>query len=598
MKRRFLYGLLGLVMVTALVLWGCVSSMAVAPAKVLAPSEDPAPSASKPFGKDKVSYEKPRPPHVNEVIFVSGTNYEMGYHYGYQVAEQIRVCMDESWMKAIQKAGSYDEAILRLQAFQYYIKEYTPELIDEMIGIAHGATVAGFETCYADILVINCEPNFGNVTGETPRPSPLDELPPKEYQKKYKTKGWEGRTRKYSSLSVPDYSNAVLSVGYELNDEACSNWAVWGDATTDGKLLCGDSVDGGVFRQFTYIGFPEEGYAFIAHVDRYGEICLVPMMNNKGLWSSAAYLGTPRDIDTGYGIPVNMAARHLVQFHDNAEDAKDELLNWDIPGGRGGNRILADTDGNAYIFELTAVLRTYREAGDFGETDWVAGANTFVIPENCELYDPPIKPFVDDWRIRQLWGFFGQYVGDVDLEFLKMMYRYQNPDGRITIGRRVNEVVILARPHDGDRGKWYEWNGTVGPNVKYGRGNECMDAPNGYFTLELRSSPAEVTNRAQRSARTALGKVDLALRELSLPEHAADYLLLRELLSEANNEWYVGYHNEVDAFHASGDEAIYLYSKALTAYAKCEAMCNGMYEVLVPQPTTPEDLGLDPLEPY
>jgi hypothetical protein len=47
-----------------------------------------------------------------------------------------------------------------------------------------------------------------------------------------------------------------------------------------------------------------------------------------------------------------------------------------------------------------------------------------------------------------------------------------------------------------------------------------------------------------------------------------------------------------------GDEAIYLYSKALTAYAKCEAMCNGMYEVLVPQPTTPEDLGLDPLEPY
>jgi len=125
-----------------------------------------------------------------------------------------------------------------------------------------------------------------------------------------------------------------------------------------------------------------------------------------------------------------------------------------------------------------------------------------------------------------------------------------------------------------------------------------MDATNGHFTLELRSSPAEVTSRANRSAKTALGNVDLALRGLSLPEHAADYLLLRELLSKANNEWYVGSNNEVNAFLASKEEAIYLYSKALAAYTKCEVMCNGMYEVIVPQPTTPKDLGLKSLKPY
>ncbi|MBA7498490.1 hypothetical protein ES704_01227 [subsurface metagenome] len=546
------------------------------------------------IGAEKqVPYEIPRSPRVTEVIFVSGTNYEMGYDYGYQVAEQIRACVDGCWMKAITKAGNYDEAIGRLQGFQYYIKKYTPELIDEMIGIANGATAAGFKTSYADILVVNCDPYFGGVSNDDPKPSPLDEVPPKEYQIKYEIKIEES-----TSLNLPDYSNAVASVGDELNDESCSRWAVWGDATKDGKLLCGDSLDGAGQRLFTYIGFPDEGNAFIAVADYYGDISINPHMNNKGLWLSAGALQGPRDIDTGYGIPLNMARRHLSQFCENAEDAKDELLSWVTPGKRGHNCILADTKGNAYIFELSHVLKTYRKAGDFGEIDWVAAANTFVIPENCALCDPPIEPFVNDWRIRQLWGFFSQYVGDVDLEFGKMIYRYQDPDGHKTIGHRRNDHVTIAQPDDGDKGKWYMWTGTVGPNVKYGGGLACMDWPNGHFTLELRSSPAEVTSRANRSAKTALGKVDLALRGLSLPEHAADYLLLRELLSKANNEWYVGSNNEVNAFHASKDEAIYLYSKALTAYTKCEAMCNGMYEVIVPQPTTPKDLGLKSLKPY
>lgn len=546
------------------------------------------------IGAEKqVPYERPRPPRVNEVIFVSGTNYEMGYDYGYQVAEQIRACVNESWMKAIASAGNYDEAIVRLQGIQYYIKKHTPELIEEMIGIAHGATAAGFKTSYADILIINCEPGFRSVSIDDPKPSPLDELPPKEYQTKYGIKIEES-----TNLSIHDYSNTVASVVDELNDGNCSRFAVWGDATKDGKLLCGDSNDGGGHRLFTYIGFPDEGYPFITVVDRYGEISLNPHMNNKGLWLSAGYLPAPRDIDTGYGIPINMARRHLTQFCDNVEDAKDELLSWVLPGGRGHNCFLADIKGNAYIFELSHVLKTYRKAGDFGETDWIAAANAHVIPENCALYDPPKEPFVNDWRIRQLWGFFSQYVGDVDLEFCKMIYRYQNPDGHITIGRRTNEHVIIAQPDDGDGGKWYMWTGTVGPNVKYGRGIDCMDVPNGHFTIELRSSPEEVTARAKKLALTALGNVDLALRELSLPEHAVDYLLLKELLSKANNEWYVGRDNEVNAFHASKDESIYLYSKALTAYTRCEAMCNGMYEVIVPQPTTPKDLGLKKLKPY
>jgi hypothetical protein len=37
---------------------------------------------------------RPRPANIIPVIFVSGSNYEMGYQYGYQMAESIKLIRD------------------------------------------------------------------------------------------------------------------------------------------------------------------------------------------------------------------------------------------------------------------------------------------------------------------------------------------------------------------------------------------------------------------------------------------------------------------------------------------------------------------------
>ena len=138
--------------------------------------------ATKAVYKEQPLYEQQPnlPPRIIPIYFVKGTNRQMGYQLGYQTASEIQVSKNKRWLFVMDQCDwDYDEVIRHLKGFQYYIEKFTPEIIDDMIGMAQGCTDAGYPTCYLDILVINVGPWV--MFGKSPTakyPSPISGLPP------------------------------------------------------------------------------------------------------------------------------------------------------------------------------------------------------------------------------------------------------------------------------------------------------------------------------------------------------------------------------------------------------------------------------------
>lgn len=531
------------------------------------------------------------------VIFVRGSNYEMGYQYGYQVGAGIVPVRDMMLGSIKMKIGdNLDILNPFLKAFQYYIKKYTPELIDEMIGIATGAQAAGYDVTYTDIMSINAGVYAKSAMSPGAQmPTELDELPPKEYQDKYGIKADPVSSAAKAGTDSPTAIKSPPDFGGD-----CSRWAAWGSATKDGKLICGDSIDGYLGKPLNVIAFPDEGYPFMSGVQLFGELTLHPLMNNKGLWVSGGNIDPPRDIDMDFGLPLTLALRHLIQFYDDADKAREKLLSFHTTGGRVHNVMMADTKGNAFIFELTAKLKTFRRPGEFSEKDWIASPNTYIIPENCELFDPPLQPFKTDPRINQLWAMFDKYKGQIDVDWGKMLYRQQDPEeNTYYIGNRCNQRVNIGIPDDGDNGIYLQATGPAGINVTVGCDpQDFMDVTYSFYTLKLKASEAEIVQEAEFTAADRLAAADAAIKNMDrglqlLPARLA----LRDLFSKACKELEKGREYLVAARLTDGVEQRYLYGKALTCYVRAESRFREVYNYIHPPAEKPEDLGLEPIEP-
>jgi hypothetical protein len=544
-----------------------------------------------------VSKEELMRQDIIPVIFVRGSNYEMGYQYGYQVGAGIESSRDLSYGSVkFRLGGNTDIWCEFLKGFQYYIQKYTPEIIDEMIGIAAGARAAGFGITYTDILSINAGVCTKSALSPTAKiPSPLDELPPKAYQEKYGIKADRLLSFAERNLDSPEVIKSPLDFGGD-----CSRWAAWGSATKDSQLICGDSIDGFFGKQLNIIAFPDQGYPFISGIHLFGELTLHPLMNNKGLWVSGGNIDPPRDIDKDFGLPMTLALRHLAQFYDNAESAREKLLSFPTTGGRVHNAIVADAKGNAFIFELTAKLKTFRKPGDFSEKDWIASPNTYLIPENCELFDPPLQPFKTDPRINQLWAMFDKYRGNIDLDFAKMLYRHQDPEeNTYYIGNRSNQRVNIGIPDDGDNGLFCQATGSAGKNVTCGSDpQDHLDVTYTFYTLKLKSSEAEIVQESEFTAAERMAIADTAIKKLEWRlELLPARLALRDLFSKACREFEKGREFVVAARLAEEAYQRYHYGKALTAYVRAESKFREVYNYIHPPAEKPEDLGLEPIAP-
>jgi hypothetical protein len=541
------------------------------------------------------------PPGIMPVVILKGSDYEMGYQYGQQLGHYIEMNKNAMWASAL-RSSSRDDVLKALKIAQSYTKEYAPEAIEMYKGIADGATAAGYEMSYTDVLLINS----GVQRVETPTPTIL---PGTEDEK--------------------------------IPPEGCSIFSLWGSTTTDGKLICGNSHDSRTTFCVAIIAFPDNGNSYITTANP-GELARFPIMNNKGVFIGSASGLARRPVDSDYGIPRPPAYQHLARFANSATEAKDMFLPWKYACSRSGgvswgwNVHFSDVKGNAFVVETTGALKTVRKPGDFDEIDFLYNTNNFFTKEMQEAGTGKLDEnekrvehagwrgtmdFVqNNWgavaRNLELWNMLHNYHGKIDLEFAKVLWRFPGDpppfspnskayydtqgenrsqiEGWAQIANLCSRWVWVALPNDGDKGVAYISTGPAArvayplADVHYYQ----IDGTHTFYQLVLASSPDAVVAAAEKETFNCIARAYSKLMWLNYTD--TGFAALNELYSRANAEYYEGVNWTTQATLASGDEALLYLAKAATAFTRSQSHAKQVYYALVPPPTRPEDLGLRP----
>ena len=512
------------------------------------------------------------PPGILPVVILSGSDYEMGYQYGQQVGPYMEKEKEAKWASALQ-TFSHKKVLQMLKGNQFYIKKYTPENIEIMKGIADGATAAGFQLSYTDVLLMNCTlPN--PETSTFPPGAEKDSLPIKK----------------------------------------CSVCSAWGSSTIDGRLIGMDTLDSGEAAYGVIIlAFPDNGNNYICGAQA-GEIGDHFLMNNRGLFvGNSGGGGSPRDVDTNYGLSWSCSLTHIVRFANSANEARDMLLPWQINIPE--NFHFVDVNGEACVVEKTAAVQSVRKPGDFGEKDFLYSTNNYL---NKKMIPTKKGGFIKKHggygayaapRNLMLWDMLHNYHGHIDVEFMKMMLRFPGdappypPEGGwdAKVCRPSNSWVSVLLPDDGDDGVAYICTGPAGRVIHSSTASDGEKMRSSYpyikgthtfYKLTLAANPKEAVEAAQKAASMDIATAYEKLMYLNFID--TGYAALNELYSLANAEYYRGKVDLNKGLLASGNEALYFLAKAATAFTRSQAYAQQVYEALVPAPTSPSDLGLKP----
>ena len=467
-----------------------------------------------------------------------------------------------------------------------YIKEWAPELIDMMRGMAGGATAAGVSLSYEDVL-------------------------------------WHFVRERKERIRIPI---------------DCSGFAAWGSATSDGRLVCSGSTDHELAFEITLVAFPKEGNHFILSPfwpSDFGELGGHPGMNNKGLayvhHGATHWIKCKKESEWTSGVGEGVAIIHTLRFANSAIEARDMQLAY--PSGNGFiGGFWADTKGNAFVIECKDDPRAIRMAGDYEETDFLYATNNALCRELGHCQNPPSKGNVyvphGGWlgtgatissvsRNLELWNMLHHYHGKIDLGFSKMMWRFpgqppnydtleeadrayvetQGEDWNAMICELLNSLVGIMLPEEGDKGSYFVSNGCASrvAHPMFPRGHFYRIAPTySFYQLKLASGPRELVEAAKEQARYDLYYANQELRKLNYGDTA--YAPLDGIFNSAATEWHKGnYHRELASLmEGKGDESIYKWGRAARAFTRCQALAKQVYHALVPPPASPEDLGLQP----
>lgn len=537
------------------------------------------------------------PPSIMPVVILQGSEYSMGHQYGQQVPEYISLRRDIAWAKALRFGDkrhpplSDQESVLHdLKAWQHVLREHAPNVIPFMRGVADGATAAGYQVSYRDVLLIN--------TG----------------------------VRRGSGYHYPSGAEQIkLEAGSELDD--CYTLAAWGSATIDGRLICGDSFDGPWAPMVAIVAFPKEGNSYLTVCDA-GEISSHPAMNDCGVFIGQAGGRTPGypfnstepseqpylSSDNGYGINWRIAHKQLAQFSSNAQEAAKKAMEWPIAIPE--NFCCTDINGNGFNVEKTAAKGSVRKAGDFGETDFIYAGNGFfnaeMVPEEADglvefvehagygtrRSDQPIKGDYTISRNLIAWNMLYNYHGDIDAEFVKMIWRFPGATKpgweRTVIGRNDsigNKYVVVGVPDEGGGGIAQICTGPAAREMLPSGWSRGISGTHSFFELSLPRTPIDVVMNARFKAREETAGAWQRVTKLRYDNPG--YRTINDLYSQAMTDYYEGDYYRNRSVMAVDQELLYL-SKAATAYCRAQAHFRQLTNILEPPATTPEDLGLKP----
>ena len=419
----------------------------------------------------------------------------------------------------------------------------------------------------------------------------------------------------FINCTLPNPETSPYPTGAEkemLPPRHCSVCSAWGNATKDGHLIGIDTLDSSeVPHAIVIAAFPENGNAYICGADA-GEIGDHFLMNNKGLFiGNSGGGGSPRDEDSSYGLAWSCSLPYLARFSDNAVEARDRVLKWQINIPE--NFHFVDTQRNAFVVEKTASLQCVRKPGDFGEKDFLFSTNNYL----CETMKATKEgDFIGDHggygayaapRNKFIWDMLHNYHGYIDIEFAKMILRFPGdpppypPQGGwdAVFCRPTNLWTAVALPDNGDQGTAYICTGPVGrilhasiasdgsvmqPAYKYISGTHA------FYCLHLTDSPLSMAKRAHKTADDDLSKAYSQLMHLTFADQ--EYYGLNQLYGKGVSEYFEGINYLNQALLTEANESLFLLSKAVTYFTRSQAHAQQVYEALVPPPTSPSDLGL------
>jgi hypothetical protein len=521
------------------------------------------------------------PPDIMPVLVLSGSDYEMGYQYGMQAGALIAGRVKRVWRGRLLSL-SRDAVTLWMKRSQYYILQYVPEAIDFMAGMARGSTDAGYNVTYEDVLLINLY-WLSKTDAAAPPDDTLDSLPPWHY---------------------------------------CSSWSAWGSTTKDGRLVCGSSADDWFESQLTIVAFPDGGRNSWISTCLAGELADQPAMNSKGVYIALGG-GLPEKFELRrIGVCETFAVYKMLNDCKTATEAKDFILNFPQAGGEYWQ---VDVN-NHWVVEGWGATKRSRTVGFAGERDFLYRTNNFLLPESGEAYAPANNPVYLapnlGWlsrntissinRNKQIWTMFTRYHGQVDLEFAKMMWRQSgNPPpfpidstafyatkGRgwdNKIGNSGNLRCGIGIPDALGTGKIYLCTGpaaAVAWPSSPGLYLQPIEPTNEFFELTLAPSISAIDSAASSTANTCYHSARWALQVLSNTDPR--YPSLNQLAAQAMTEFWEGKNWEGAATMASGNDALFFYSKALTAFTRSQIHSKQICNAIKAPPDDPTDLGLQP----
>ena len=421
-------------------------------------------------------------------LHIEGKPYERGYQHGHlmarEIPEYIARCADDL---GGEKAWSQ----YRLMADALFLRGFDREILEEMRGIADGASDAGARwknkrVDLLDIVVANVTVEMGELRGAM-RMTPT---------------GLEGL-----SFEKPAYGRKKDSA-----TDHCSAFAATGPATRDGRMIIGHVTWWPLtLAEQTNVMLdiqPEKGHRMLMQSYPGGiESGTDWYQNDAGMvLTETTIQQTPFNPQ---GTPVAFRARMAIQYGGNVDEVVAQLSARNN-GLYTNEWLIGDARNNEIaMYELGTVhTRLWRSS----KNEWFGGTPGFYWGDNNAKdlsinleYEPDPKgapgfvPYVPRTRDLAWQGLYNKYRGQIDEQFAFLAFRsaplvsLSTMDAKVTTADMASRLMLWAEIGRPNQREWL-------PRSHDFAGNDGM-YPSGYYLF--RGEPTESVREALQSPPSA-----------------------------------------------------------------------------------------------
>jgi hypothetical protein len=449
----------------------------------------PAPSAVTTYGP---AYRYPVGGWI--YLHIEGNPYERGYQHGRLMAAEIPRYMERCAAELDPRGKNKSWDLSRTTASALFLRGFDQEILQEMKGIADGASDAGARwegrpIDLTDIVVVNTTVELGDLKEALPvTPNGLEGL----------------------HLSVPDYGNRKRQAL-----DHCSSFAATGSATRDGRMVIGHTT-------WWPLTLAEQTNVMIDIQPTTGHRVLMQSyaggIESGTDWyqNDAGIVLTETTIDQSpfniNGTPIAYRARKAIQYGGDIDQVV-QILSTKNNGLYTNEWIMGDAKTNEIaLFELgTYKTRLYRSS----KNDWFGGTEGFYWGDNNakdlsvrleETPDPNVPPaylpYVPTDRDLKWQDLYREYKGKIDEQFGFMAY-HTAPlvsatamDAKVVTADMASRMMVWAefgRPNQTERLP------TNADQNEYA-GNDGLYS-SGYRLISTQPAPASKTESATKTWR-------------------------------------------------------------------------------------------------